>query len=206
MAETGRTDRYHHGNLRQTLMNNCLKLIEDKGVSGFTLREVARISGVSPAAPYHHFRNRTELLAAVAVMGFKMLDEAQRKASEQFDNPGHRLKALGKSYVMFAVNHKVYFHVMFRANPEPLRENDQVMNAAKQALRHLENTIRELHPETDEDNSRHIQVAVLACWSMVHGLASLWMDGPLRAMETGKLDIEELIALTLGQAAAHRDF
>jgi len=83
MAETGRTDTYHHGDLRQALLNNCLKLIEEKGVSGFTLREVARISGVSPAAPYHHFKNKTELLAAVALMGFKMLDEVQRKASEK---------------------------------------------------------------------------------------------------------------------------
>ena len=206
MAETGRTDKYHHGDLRQTLMNNCLKLIEDKGVSGFTLREVARISGVSAAAPYHHFRNKTELLAAVAVMGFKMLDEAQRKASQQFSNPGHKLKALGKSYVMFAVNHKVYFHVMFRANNEPLWENAQVMNAAKHALSHLENTIRELYPEAEKGSSSHFQAAVLTCWSIVHGLASLWVDGPLRAAESGKLEIEKLIDLILGQAMTHRSF
>ncbi len=206
MAETGRTDRYHHGDLRQTLMNNCLKLIEDKGVSGFTLREVARISGVSPAAPYHHFRSKTELLAAVAVMGFRMLEKSQRKASMQFDNPGHKLKALGKSYVMFAVKHKVYFHVMFKADNEPLWENPQVTNAAKKALSHLENTIRELHPETDEDNNSQIQAAVLTCWSMVHGLASLWMDGPLRTMESGRMDIEELVDLVLGPSKTHRDF
>ena len=206
MAETGRTDTYHHGNLRQTLMNNCLKMIEEKGVSGFTLREIARISGVSPAAPYHHFRNKTELLAAVAVMGFELLDEAQRKASEKFDNPGDKLRALGRSYVMFAVNHKVYFHVMFRANREPLWENEQVMNAVKQALSHLENTIRELYPEADEGNGSHFQAAVLTCWSMVHGLASLWVDGPLRAAESGKLEIEKLVDLILGQAMMHRDF
>ncbi len=204
MAETGRTDKYHHGDLRQTLMNNCLKMIEEKGVSGFTLREVARISGVSPAAPYHHFKNKTELLAAVAVMGFKMLDEAQRKETEKCDNPGAKLKVLGRSYVMFAVNHKVYFHVMFRANPEPLWENTQVMNAAKQALSHLENTIRELYPEAEKGNGNHFKAAVLTCWSMVHGLASLWVDGPLRAAESGKLEIEKLIDLILGQDIIHR--
>jgi len=195
MTETGRTDTYHHGDLRQTLMNNCLKLIEDKGVSGFTLREVARISGVSPAAPYHHFKSKTELLAAVAVMGFGMLNEAQRKASEKIDNPGDRLRALGRSYVMFAVNHKVYFHVMFRANPEPLWENDHVLNAAKQALTHLENTIRELNPEAEESGGKHFRAAVITCWSMAHGLASLWVDGPLRVTESRKLDIEELVDL-----------
>ena len=145
MAQTDKTDTYHHGDLRQALMNNCLKLIEEKGVSGFTLREVARISKVSPAAPYHHFKNKTELLAAVAVIGFQMLDEAQRKTFYEFNNSSERLRALGRSYVMFAVNHKVYFHVMFRANPVPLWENDQVMSAAEQALTHLENTIRELY-------------------------------------------------------------
>jgi len=200
------TDTYHHGNLRQTLMNNCLKLIEEKGVSGFTLREVARISGVSAAAPYHHFKNKTELLAAVAVMGLKMLDEAQRKASEQFDNPGLRLKALGKSYVMFAVNHKVYFQVLFRTSNEPLWENKQVMNAAKHAFSHLESTIRELYPEAEEDNSRQIHAIVLTCWSMVHGLASLWVDGPLRATESGELKIEQLVDLILDQSMMHRDF
>lgn len=206
MAEAGRTDTYHHGNLRQTLMNNCLKMIEEKGVSGFTLREVARISGVSPAAPYHHFRNKTELLTAVAVMGFGMLYEAQRKASQQSDNPGDRLNSLGRSYVMFAVNHKVYFHVMFRENREPLWENEQVINAAKQALSHLENTIRELYPEAEEDDGSHIQAAVLTCWSLVHGLASLWVDGPLRATESGKLEIEKLIDIILSQSMTHRDF
>lgn len=206
MTETIGTDTYHHGNLRQTLMNNCLKLIEDKGVSDFTLREVARISGVSAAAPYHHFKNKTELLAAVAVMGLKMLDEAQRKASEQFDNPGLRLKALGKSYVMFAVNHKVYFQVLFRTSNEPLWENKQVMNAAKHAFSHLESTIRKLYPETEKDNSRKIQAIVLTCWSMVHGLASLWVDGPLRVTESGELKIEQLVDLIFDQSMTHRDF
>ncbi len=206
MAEPGSNDTYHHGNLKETLMNNCLKMIEEKGVSGFTLREVARISGVSPAAPYHHFRNKTELLTAVSVMGFGMLDEAQRKASQQFDNPGDKLRSLGRSYVMFAVNHKVYFHVMFRANREPLWENEQVINAAKQALGHLENTIRELYPESEEGNDNHFKAAVLTCWSMVHGLASLWVDGPLRATEPGKLDIEELIDIILSQSMTHKNF
>lgn len=206
MAETRTNDTYHHGNLRQTLMNNCLKLIEDKGVSGFTLREVARISGVSPAAPYHHFKNKTELLSAVAVMGFEMLDESQRKASQQCSNPAEKLRALGISYVMFAVNHKVYFHVMFRANNEPLWEIARVMNAAKQALSYLESTIRKLYPDTEKDNSNLVKAAVLTCWSMVHGLASLWMDGPLRATESGRLEIEQLIDLVLGQAMTHRNF
>ncbi|MCD4848201.1 MAG: TetR/AcrR family transcriptional regulator, partial [Candidatus Aegiribacteria sp.] len=190
MARTCRTNTYHHCNLRQTLIDNCLKLIEDKGVSGFTLREIARMSGVSPAAPYHHFKSKTELLAAVAVMGFEMLDEAQRQAIDDSDNAGCRLEALGKSYVMFAVNHKVYFHVMFRVNNELLWENPKVMNAAKQTFSHLENTIRELYPEAGEGNGSHLRAAVITCWSMVHGLASLWMDGPLRAMESGKLDIK----------------
>ena len=206
MAKTCRTNTYHHCNLRQTLIENCLKLIEDNGVSGFTLREVAKISGVSPAAPYHHFRNKTELLAAVAVMGFKMLDEAQRKASQQLDNPKDKLRSLGKSYVMFAVNHKVYFHVMFRANNELLWENTQVMSAAKQALSHLENTIHELYPEAEEGDNSHFQAAVLTCWSMVHGLASLWVDGPLRAVESGKLGIEILIDTILSQSMTHKDF
>lgn len=206
MAKTCRTNTYHHCNLRQTLIENCLKLIEDKGVSGFTLREIARISGVSPAAPYHHFRNKTELLAAVAVMGFKMLDEAQRKVYQQFDNPKDKLRSLGKSYVMFAVNHKVYFHVMFRANNELLWENTQVMSAAKQALSHLENTIHELYPEAEEGDNSYFQAAVLTCWSMVHGLASLWVDGPLRAVESGKLEIEILIDTILSQSMTHKDF
>ncbi len=158
-----------------------------------------------PAAPYHHFKNKTGLLAAVAVMGFEMLDETQRQATDECDNPGDKLRALGKSYVMFAVNHKVYFHVMFRANNEPLWENTQVMKAAKRSLSHLENTIRELYPDTEEDNGSIVQTATLTCWSMVHGLASLWMDGPLRATESGKLEIEQLINLVLDQSMTHRD-
>jgi len=203
VAETGRTDRYHHGDLRQTLMNNCLKMIEEKGVSGFTLREVARISGVSPAAPYHHFKSKTELLAAVAVMGFEMLNEAQRKIYEQYDDPVLRLSALGKSYVMFAVNHKIYFHVMFRADSEVLWKNRQVMNVANQALSYLENTIRELFPKTAADDDSHFRATVLTCWSKAHGLASLWVDGPLKSVESGKLDLNKLVDLIFSRSVLH---
>lgn len=202
MAETDRTDKYHHGDLRQTLMNNCLKMIEEKGVSGFTLREVARISGVSPAAPYHHFKSKTELLAAVAVMGFDMLNEAQRKIYEQYDDPVLRLNALGKSYVMFAVNHKVYFHVMFRADSEVLWKNRQVMIVAKQALSYLENAIRESFPKTAADDDSHFRATVLTCWSMAHGLASLWVDGPLKSVESGKLDLNKLVDLIFSRSVS----
>ena len=115
---------YHHGRLRRALIETAVKTIAKHGVNALSLRELATRAGVSPGAPYHHFPNRSELLASIAEEGFTRL-EAQLIAARDAapDNASARLEALGLAYVTFAVSSLGYFRVMFHGDLEIIRPN-----------------------------------------------------------------------------------
>src|SRR6202051_1236633 len=94
---------YHHGNLRDTLLQGALRTIAELGSAAFTLREVARRAGVSHNAPYRHFRDKNALLAAVAAQGFRELTLAMQEAGDRQSNALDKLKQSGIAYVAFAV-------------------------------------------------------------------------------------------------------
>jgi AcrR family transcriptional regulator len=102
---------YHHGNLKQELLNTALTLISESGPQGFTLREVARRAGVSHNAPYRHFRDKDDLLAAVAAEGFARLTSAMKRSAARGKTPLERLRLCGRGYIQFALPQ--HFLVMF---------------------------------------------------------------------------------------------
>src|ERR1700686_452365 len=104
---------YHHGNLREALLQGAVRVIAESGPAAFTLREVARRTGVSHNAPYRHFRDKDALLAAVATEGFRKLTQAMRAAGAQPANALDKLKQSGLAYVHFAVRNPEHFTVMF---------------------------------------------------------------------------------------------
>ena len=116
---------YHHGDLRQKLIGATEALILERGVDGFSLREVARRAGVSPAAPAHHFGDTKGLLSEVALLGFRDFGDALHEADLRGgENPKKRLDEQGKAYVTFALKNPARFTLMFRrdkydmTNPE----------------------------------------------------------------------------------------
>ena len=107
---------YHHGNLKEALLRAALELIAQKGPAGFTFAEAARWAGVSPAAPYRHFRDRDELLANVALHGFRQFEAALAKAwDEGRPDVFFALDRLGKAYLDFARREPAYYSAMFEA-------------------------------------------------------------------------------------------
>ena len=116
---------YHHGNLRKALLDAGVALIGDVGPKGFTIREVARRAGVSHNAPYRHFRDKDELLEAIAVEGFERLTAAMKKRSVAGAKAAERLMLCGCGYVDFALRWPHHFLVMFdlpsRGLPKPTR-------------------------------------------------------------------------------------
>ena len=112
---------YHHGNLRETLLQGAVRVIAEVGPAAFTLREVARRAGVSHNAPYRHFRDKDALLAAVAAQGFRELTHAMREAGERQSKPLDKLKQSGMAYVAFAVRRPEHFTVMFDAPSSPAK-------------------------------------------------------------------------------------
>jgi AcrR family transcriptional regulator len=112
-----RKSAYHHGDLRTALIRSAAALVNDRGLAGVSLREVARRAGVSHAAPYHHFSSKESLLAALAAEGFADLDAALARAESRAGaDPRARLEALGVAYVRFALAKPEMFRAMFRAS------------------------------------------------------------------------------------------
>src|ERR1700687_957438 len=104
---------YHHGNLKQALLAAAVKVLGKKGPRAFTLREVARQAKVSHTAPYRHFRDKDELLAAVAAQGFDRLADAMIAAATPARNALEALELSGRGYVQFALDWPEHFSAMF---------------------------------------------------------------------------------------------
>src|ERR1700727_1160731 len=124
--EQSRAERgYHHGNLKEALLQAALGLIAEKGPAGFTFAEAARWAGVSPAAPYRHFRDREELMASVALRGFEQFEAALRSAwDEGRPDVFVALDRLGKAYLGFANAEPAYYSAMFEAAIPPSASPD----------------------------------------------------------------------------------
>ena len=168
---------YHHGDLRHTLIEATDALLAEKGPEAFSLREVARRAGVSPAAPAHHFGDAAGLLTAVATMGFDGLTEALRAGQARAgQDPRARLCGQGVAYVRFAMRHPGRFRLMFR---DALRQNDaQLQRAANTAFLVLEDGIRRAFGiAPGEPLPADAWTALLALWSVVHGYAHLTLAG-----------------------------
>jgi len=179
---------YHHGNLREALLNAALRLISEVGPTAFTLREVARRAGVSHNAPYRHFRDRDELMAAVATQGYSELTQAMLDAVEQEPGALERLQRAGLAYVKFALRRPEHFTVMFDApaskpsqklcfNPSKMNtQYPEAAEAAEQSFRTLLNFVAACQQEGVLSAGDTKRLALLS-WSIVHGIAKLAITG-----------------------------
>lgn len=168
---------YHHGNLREALIAAALDLIGDKGPAGFTFAEAARWAGVSPAAPYRHYRDRDALLADVALRGFERLAEALERAwDEGRPHPYRAMENLGRAYLAFARSEPAYYAAMFEAQlpPDASRELAKAGDRAFAVLRQACEALCALMPADKRPPSLMMSLHI---WSMAHGIASLFARG-----------------------------
>jgi AcrR family transcriptional regulator len=168
---------YHHGNLREALLQAAIRLIREVGPLAFTLREVARRAGVSHNAPYRHFRNKEELIAAVATEGYQELTAAMVAAAKEQSDALDRLKHAGLAYIRFALRRPEHFTVMFEA-PFSEQQHPDAARAAKQAFSTLTTLVAECQEKKLLPSGDAGDYALLA-WSMVHGIAKLAITGRL---------------------------
>src|SRR5215467_10861477 len=121
MPGSGKGGRYHHGDLKAALVDTAIELIGERGVRNFSLAEASRRLGVAVSAPYAHFADREELLAAVAVHAYEVFDAEVLPVAAQLPDPADRLAALARGYVKFAGGHKPLFEVLFGAGLDKCR-------------------------------------------------------------------------------------
>jgi AcrR family transcriptional regulator len=172
MQEFLQMKKYHHGNLRATLIQTSLEVIAEKGVRALTLREIGARAGVSRTAAYRHFSSKADLLFAISEAGFTQFVAALEHAKEEAPhNFTARMQAMGEAYVNFARQHSAYYEVMFQKNGEHVRRGE----AAARGFAILEQTIREGQATNDVEPGDSHQIAGLM-WCVVHGVASLGPD------------------------------
>ena len=183
---------YHHGNLKEALMQAALNLIAEKGPSGFTFAEAARSAGVSPAAPYRHFRDRDELLANVALRGFMQFEAALTEAwNDGRPNPFTAFERLGRAYLAFARAEPAYYSAMFEAGV-PLDTNPELRQAGDRAFAVLRTAAEALIATLPSAGRPPALMVALHVWALSHGIASLFGRGDA-ARRTLPMSAEELL-------------
>jgi AcrR family transcriptional regulator len=168
---------YHHGNLREALIRAALELIAKKGPAGFTFAEAARWAGVSPAAPYRHFRDRDELLGSVALRGFEQFTIALARAwDDGRPDTFSALDRLGKTYLEFARSEPAYYSAMFEAGI-PHESTPELRDAADRAFAVLREAADRLCALAPAHRKPPALMVALHIWAMSHGIASLFGRG-----------------------------
>jgi AcrR family transcriptional regulator len=169
-----RAKPYHHGDLKAALIDGALELIIERGVRRFSLAELSRRLGVTVAAPYRHFPNRDELLAAVAVRALHVFGQALAAQSSESDPPEQRLAAMAGGYVRFAAEQPALFGVVFGIGLDKKRRHPDLREAYEALEGMLAAWVAELCPD-DPDAAEQLTDAIEAT---AHGYAALLTDQP----------------------------
>lgn len=169
--------KYHHGNLREALIEAGLALIAEKGVRALTLREIGARAGVSRMAAYRHFKNKEELLFAIGEAGFKRFGDALEKArNDAPKNYADRVVAMGLAYLEFASKNRAHYEVMFLPMGDSSARPANGGDAARRAFAILEETVREGQNTGDVQQGDSQAIASLI-WSSIHGISLLKLAG-----------------------------
>lgn len=180
---------YHHGDLRNALIQAGLDLLGKGGAHQLSLREAARVAGVSQAAPYRHFANKEALLAAIAQEGFSTLAHLLRKAAERHpDDPEEQFHEACTAYLLLALEHPDHFRLMFGAVlPIDPADHPELSRAAEGAFQELIRIVARCQEAGVIGPGATDKLALLA-WCFSHGLSSLMLDRRLAFLGISEKD------------------
>jgi AcrR family transcriptional regulator len=183
---------YHHGELKQALVDAARALVSEQGDSSFSLSDACRRAGVSTAAPYRHFADKHEILAEVAAQGFvDMTNRTRAETSRHAPGAKQRIVALGQVYLSFAIGEPALFRMMFGQKPG-VAENEPLMVYGRECFAYVvQEVISFCTLNRIEGDAQSI---ALQLWTFVHGAASLTIDGDYVKVAPD-LEVEKLITL-----------
>jgi AcrR family transcriptional regulator len=187
---------YFHGNLREAILKTSLKLIEKDGVEQLSIREIAKATGVTHQAPYRHFKDREELLAALAQDGFEKLFIGMSSYLEGISDPMARAVKIGEGYLQWAVENKEHFRLMFNRS---VPEYDTLPGLQVASQKILELVLSVVIENQAAGNIRKDDTRKIArqFWAAVHGVALLFIDKQFKPfgedVSQGKLLVRDLI-------------
>jgi AcrR family transcriptional regulator len=187
-------ESYHHGNLREALIDSALRLIAERGPAGFTFAEVARAAGVSAAAPYRHFRDRNALIAEIARRGYeRFADDLERAWNDGRPDPITAIETTGHAYLAFARREPAAYAAMFETG-FPLEQDAMLLRASERAfgvLRRAAEAACATHAGAGQ-RPPALMVA-LHIWAMAHGIAALFVGRTDDTRRRMPMTAEELL-------------
>ena len=183
---------YHHGNLRAALLAEAASMIAEGGVASVTMRSLGQGLGVSRAAPYRHFADKTALLVAVAAAGFERLRDRLQTVDADTPRPGvGRLRRMGEEYVRFAIENPAYYRLMYGREALTREDQPELRQAANALFEQFVDVIQ-AHQRSGVIKRQDPRTQAYVAWSAVHGLASLVIEGQILTA----VDVDGLIRQT----------
>lgn len=191
-AEKKSTGSYHHGDLKAALLAAANSILQSDGADALSLRAIAAAVGVSHMAPYAHFKNKKELVQAIAESGFNQMADAMLDKTRDLKKAGDLILAYGASYIEFATNNPQLYRLMLglvetrgrsaKKAPETITPQAsgpaELISSSKRPFILL----REAFAKRGGDE-KHVLAQALGAWSMVHGMAALIIEGHIQVPE-----------------------
>jgi AcrR family transcriptional regulator len=190
---------YHHGDLKAALLDAAIKLLKKHSPNEISLRELARIAGVSQAAPYRHFRDKDDLLAELARQGFDMISQFMRETILRCKDDALKMfYECGLAYFRMGLNHPQHFKLMFNSEVKASDKYPALQIAASQTLAIIRDMVVycQRHKVFGEGDPLHI---AFHCWSVVNGFTSLYADGRLEYVGVTAENAEKALKTLMSQ-------
>lgn len=190
---------YHHGDLKNALIQAGVALLAQEGVNGLTLRKVAKYAGVSHAAPYAHFADKQALIAAISTEGFKQLNVKIEEIRCQFEaNPKLLLIETAWAYVQFALNEPDRFQLMFSSILEKEQAYPDFVEISKKNFSQLVRVVK-ICQKCGILKTGDPELSAVSVWANVHGLVMLVIEGQISHTVLEKHQLRDILCHTLNQ-------
>lgn len=190
---------YHHGDLKNALIQAGIQILAKEGVAGLSLRKVAGRAGVSHAAPYAHFTDKQALIAAISTEGYRMIHERIEAAVAEFEgDPSRQLLEAAWAYVDFALTDPAHFKITFSGVIEKEKEHPAFVEMSQKSFGAVIRIVEACQAQGVLEAGPSDLVAV-SVWSLVHGLASLVLEGQVPHSLLDRMSVREMLIFSLNQ-------
>lgn len=193
------TKKYHHGDLKNALINAGVEILSKEGIGGLSLRKVAQRAGVSHNAPYSHFPDKQSLIAAISTEGFNRLyNELDAAISTHSKNPKRQLQEGARAYLQFALNNTDTFKIMFSGVLEKEKDYPAFVEISYKTFERVVDVVSACQ-KAGVLNSDSAEVMAVAIWGQIHGIVSLFLEGQISHTVLDKIQIRDIILFSLNQ-------